>query len=85
MTFDARRKLLSAIIRNSLTKCRKPEVTEEGMISVPSKDASSSDVLTESVKIESIPCSKSLTLWSKRSNHHSLDTVGGEIVLTPCL
>ena len=42
-----------------LSKHRNPKETEEGIAIIPSKDTSSSGVLTESVRIESRPCSES--------------------------
>ena len=47
-----------------LTEHRNPEETKEGMASASPKDASSSGLSTESVRIESRPCTKSLTAWS---------------------
>ena len=48
-----------------LTKQKNTEENEEVMISGSSKDASSSDVLMESVRMESRQCSKSATTWYK--------------------
>ena len=42
-----------------------PGETEEVMVSFSSKNASGSGVLTESMRMESTPCSKSLTSGSK--------------------
>ena len=49
-----------------LTKHGNPEETDEGMALPSPKDASSSGVSKESVRIELRPCSKSLTAWSKK-------------------
>ena len=46
-----------------LTKWTKPE---ERMVSASSRDASTSGVLKETVKMESRPCSKSSTACSKK-------------------
>ena len=48
-----------------LTKQRNPEETEEVMTSGSSKDMSNSAVLMESVMMETKPCSKSATAWSR--------------------
>ena len=66
-----------------LTKYSNPEKTEKGMASASSKDVSSSGVLTECVRIELRPCSKSLTAWSKKSNPYNLVQVGSQLVLRP--
>ena len=49
-----------------LTEHRNPEKTEEIMTQDLSKDASSSGVSTESLRMESTPCLSSLTAWSKK-------------------
>ena len=49
-----------------LTKRRNPEETEDVMASDSSKDVSNSSVSMESVRMESKPCSKSATAWSKK-------------------
>ena len=49
-----------------LTKWRNPEETEDVMASGSSKDVSNSGVLMESVRMESKPCSKSATAWSRK-------------------
>ena len=68
-----------------LTKHRNPEETEEvSLTSESPKDASSSSVLMESVRMESRQCSKSSTTWSKRSNPNTLVQMGRRLVLTPC-
>ena len=51
-----------------LAECRKAEETEEVVASASSKNASSSGVLIESVRIESRLQLKSPTAWSKRTN-----------------
>ena len=66
-----------------LTKCRNVEETEEGMTSASSKDASSSAVLPDYVRIVSRPCSKSSMAWSKKSNPCSLAWVRSGLMWTP--
>ena len=66
MRFDARSKLCLELSERVLIKCRKPEENEEVMTSGSSKDACSSGVSIISVRMESRPCSKSATAWSKK-------------------
>ena len=49
-----------------ITKQRNPEETEDVIASGSSKNVSNSDVSMESVRIESKPCSKSATAWSRQ-------------------
>ena len=49
-----------------LIEWRNPEETEDVMASGSSKDVSNSSVLRESVRMESKPCSKSATAWSRK-------------------
>ena len=65
MNFDARGKLQFRIIRKG-TKCKSPEEIEEGMASALSKDAFSSSTSIALVRMESRPCLKSATVWSKK-------------------
>ena len=58
-----------------LTEQRKPERTEEGMVSASSRDASTSDVLMESVKINNHAESPPLP-GPKRNNPHNLAQIG---------
>ena len=48
-----------------LTEYRNHEETEEVMTQGSSKEVSNSDVSVESLRIESKPCSKSATSWSR--------------------
>ena len=47
------------------TEYRNPDETEETMASDSPKDVSISDVLTELLRMELRPCSKSTTAWLK--------------------
>ena len=49
-----------------LTEWRNPKETEDIMASDSSKDVSNSGVSMESVRMESKPCSKSATAWSRK-------------------
>ena len=49
-----------------LIKHRHPEEPDKGMTSTSLKDVSSSGVLMVTMRIESRPCSKSFTAWSKK-------------------
>ena len=49
-----------------LTEQRNPEEAKDVMASCSSKDVSNSNVSTESVRMESKPCSKSATAWSRK-------------------
>ena len=61
---DARTKLWFRSIRNS-TKWRNPEETEEVMTSGLTKEEPNSSASMESMRMESKPCSKSTTAWSR--------------------
>ena len=67
------------------TKQRNPEETEDVMASGSSKDVSHSGVTMESVRIESKPCSKSATAWSRRNNNYTLVLGESGLVMTPYL
>ena len=54
---------LSEIISN---ESRNPEETEDVMASGSSRDVSNFGVSMESVRMESKPCSKSATAWSRK-------------------
>ena len=53
-----------------LTEWRNPEETEDVKASGSSKDVSNSDVSMESVRMESKPCSKLTTAWSRKESSH---------------
>ena len=61
MSMNARSKLQLRSIRNGTNRGEKPEETEEVMASGSSREISNSGVSSESVRMESNSCSKSVT------------------------
>ena len=68
-----------------LIKHRNPVLTEESMVSASQKDASSSSVLMESMKMKSRLCLKSSIAWSTRNYPHIPVQTGRGLALIPCL
>ena len=69
--FDARNKLQFRIISYG-TEYTQPDVTEDITAWGSLKDATSTNVLMEFVRMEPRPCLKYTTAWSKRNNPHIL-------------
>ena len=67
-----------------LIEHRNSDETEECMVLVSSRDASSSGV-DKVIEDGSRLYSNSSTTWSKRHNPHTPVQVGSHLVLTPCL
>ena len=80
MRFAARCKLCLEVSEVVITEHRITDGTDEGTPLGSSNDASSSGVWTESVRMESRPCSNA---GLKRNNPHNLVQAGSGLVMTP--